>query len=232
MQKVFTLDNLDILINSIAKEAVTSKKTRTSQKVIYRGPQLAIFVDWENINVYAKQERWQPEPERLCEYIESLKGTALRYFYQTDYRQSHVFKPTEELSRQGARIQQRGFIVREKRIELGYFKKQARAIRSANLDVYLVIDVMDALKKYGGILRKVVLVSGDGDFAPLVVRIKEHRSVQPIKVVVLSWLATASHKLMDLSDEFIPLEKMKDWVVSVPSPVKQPELLEHSIEKT
>ena len=91
-----------------------------------------------------------------------------------------------------------GFEVRTKDLQIfpGGMKK-------GNWDVDIVIDAI----KFSNSVDAIVLVTGDGDFVPLVEYLKLNRGVQ---TEVIAFERSASAKLKEASDDFIDLSKNKN----------------------
>lgn len=171
-------------------------------------------MDWENVRIYATDQGWNPLPIRFCSYLETLRGATLRYFYHLDPRSFY----NGLKSREGQAIESLGFHVEERRAREDFYRKKVIPTRSGDLDALLIINAMDVLRKWGGSLKEVLLVSGDGHFVDLVKRIQEHRRESPIKVQVMCWSAITSAELKSQCDKFTPLEGMMDSIVHVPKP--------------
>lgn len=77
--------------------------------------------------------------------------------------------------------------------------------KKADWDVGIAIDAVRLAKK----LDTVVLVSGDGDFVPLV----EYLKNEGIQVEVLSFGKSSSAKLKDAADEFVDLDQDLDTYI-------------------
>ncbi len=78
----------------------------------------------------------------------------------------------------------------------------AGGIKKANWDVGIAIDAIKLADK----LDAIVLVSGDGDYIPLVNYLKENKGC---KVEVMAFGKTASTKLIEAADIFSDLSKNK-----------------------
>lgn len=71
--------------------------------------------------------------------------------------------------------------------------------KKADWDVGMAIDVIKMAQR----LDAVVLVTGDGDFAPLI----EHLQSQMVQVEVASFGRSTSHIIKDIADDFIDLSE-------------------------
>jgi len=72
-------------------------------------------------------------------------------------------------------------------------------MKKADWDVGLAVDAIELSKK----LDSVVLVTGDGDFIPLV----EHLKSQGQQVEIIAFAKSASGKLKEIADDFVDLSK-------------------------
>ncbi|MDO8571753.1 MAG: NYN domain-containing protein [bacterium] len=82
--------------------------------------------------------------------------------------------------------------------------------KKGDWDVGLSVDAIKAADK----LDVVVLVTGDGDYIPLVVYLKENKGCQ---VEVMAFGQTASSKLVEQTDDFIDLSKELDkYLLTMP----------------
>ena len=105
-------------------------------------------------------------------------------------------KSTEEQSFFEA-LEKQGFEVKMKDLQIfiGGAKK-------ADWDVGLAIDAIKLADK----LDSVIIVSGDGDYIPLVYYLKENKGCQ---VEVIAFGQTTSSKLIEVADDFVDLGRNK-----------------------
>ncbi|MFH1837885.1 MAG: NYN domain-containing protein [Candidatus Kuenenbacteria bacterium] len=98
-------------------------------------------------------------------------------------------------------LQKQGFELKVKNLQIfiGGEKK-------ADWDVGLAVDSI----KLADRLDVIVLISGDGDFCPLVTYLKENKGCQ---VEVIAFSETTSSKLIEMADDFIDLSKDKSRVL-------------------
>ena len=73
--------------------------------------------------------------------------------------------------------------------------------KKADWDVGMAIDVI----RFSSRLDVVVIVSGDGDFVPLV----EYLQAQGVQVEVMGFAESTSHEIVEVADEFIDLSADK-----------------------
>src|SRR6185369_5392657 len=107
---------------------------------LYKGPQMAMFIDWDNIRIHVHNMGLRLKVLKCVEYLcgSAFKGTGPRYLYKAltsnrsleDGLTSSTLKVMTQIT------------LREKEITAGYHKKLGRVVRSANMDVDLTIDVM------------------------------------------------------------------------------------------
>ncbi len=86
--------------------------------------------------------------------------------------------------------------------------------KKADWDVGLAIDAI----RIAPLLDVVVIVSGDGDFAPLIEYLKFHGR----QTEVAAFRPTTSSKLIDVADAFTDLSELKDEVLIAPKTVRGP----------
>lgn len=98
-------------------------------------------------------------------------------------------------------LDKRGFEVKIKDLQvfIGGAKK-------ADWDVGLAIDAIKLADK----LDAVVLVTGDGDFVPLISYLKENKGCQ---VEIVAFGRTTSSKLIEMADDFINLDKQPKCLI-------------------
>lgn len=92
-------------------------------------------------------------------------------------------------------LSSQGFEVKMKELQIF-----ATGAKKGDWDVGLAIDAIKSADK----LDSVVLVTGDGDFIPLVLYLKENKGCQ---VEVIAFGKTSSSKLVEQADDFVDLEK-------------------------
>lgn len=94
-----------------------------------------------------------------------------------------------------------GFEVKAKPLQVFY-----GGIKKGDWDVGIVIDAIELAPK----LDVVILVSGDGDFVPLVEHLKRAMSC---RVEVVAFSKSASSKLIEAADSFLDLCKDKKYLI-------------------
>lgn len=98
-------------------------------------------------------------------------------------------------------LQKQGFELKVKNLQI-FFGGE----KKADWDVGLAIDSV----KLADRLDVIILVTGDGDFCPLVTYLRENKGCQ---VEVIAFLETASSKLVEMADDFIDLSKNKSKIL-------------------
>ena len=85
-------------------------------------------------------------------------------------------------------------------------------MKKADWDVGLAVDAFELSRK----LDSIVLVTGDGDFVPLV----EYLKTQGQQVEIIAFAKSASHKLQELADDFIDLSKNPEkYLIKAPKKI-------------
>lgn len=92
-------------------------------------------------------------------------------------------------------LSSQGFEVKMKDLQIF-----ATGAKKGDWDVGLAIDAIKSADK----LDVIILVTGDGDFIPLVLYLKENKGCQ---VEVMAFGKTSSAKLVEQADDFVDLEK-------------------------
>lgn len=98
-------------------------------------------------------------------------------------------------------LDKQGFEVKYKDLQVF-----AGGVKKADWDVGIAVDTIKLADK----LDAVVLVTGDGDFTPLAVYLKENRGC---KVEVIAFGRTTSGKLLEAVDDFLNLEDDKKFLL-------------------
>lgn len=109
------------------------------------------FVDASNIIYGARAEGWFIDQKKLIGYLKSKFQVSKAFFYYG--RDSKSVKQQKFLKR----LKEFGYTLRVKEI------KRYGAKSKANCDVDLTMDVLLKIKEY----QRAIMLTGDGDFAPL-----------------------------------------------------------------
>lgn len=151
---------------------------------------LAIFIDWENIYISTVTE-YKAKPnvsailEKAREYGRIVSATAYADWTEGDFRQA---PPT---------LYSNG--ITPKYISARYFPGgKASKRRTNSIDVMLAVECADFLHKHPQV-DTYVLVTGDGDFIPLVSLLRS----QGKNVVVIGVSEATSYHLIESADHFV-----------------------------
>ena len=155
---------------------------------------VGVFVDVSNMyhsakNLYGKKVNFK---EILKEAVAGRKLIrATTYVIKTESEEEvHFFEA----------LSQQGFEVRMKDLQIF-----AGGIKKADWDVGIAVDAI----KLGDKLDVIVLVTGDGDYLPLVSYLQNTKGCL---VEVMAFRQTASSKLIEESDDFINLSDNKKFL--------------------
>src|SRR3989338_11666489 len=153
----------------------------------HREQRVGVFVDVANMyhsakNLYSAKVNFK---EVLREAVASRRLIrAIAYVIRSESEEEKGFF--------GA-LENQGFEVKAKDLQIF-----AGGAKKADWDVGIAMDAIKLADK----LDSVILVSGDGDYVPLVVYLKENKGCQ---VEVLAFGKTTSAKLLEAVDDFIDL---------------------------
>lgn len=157
----------------------------------YSAQRIGIFVDTQN--VYHSAKNLFSSRANFGKLLEVAVGErklirAIAYVIRSKSHDEETF--FEALANHGFEVK-----LKDLQIFFGGMKK-------ADWDVGIAIDAV----KMADRLDAVILVSGDGDFIPLVNYLKENRGC---RVEVMSFKETTSSKLIEAADKFVDLSAYK-----------------------
>ena len=155
---------------------------------------IGVFVDVQNMYYSAKQLYSSKVNFRtiLKDIIADRELVrAIAYVIKADVKDENTFYDA---------LEDMGFEVRAKDLQVFY-----SGAKKGDWDVGIAMDVMRLAPK----LDTVVLVSGDGDFSDLL----EHAKSLGCRTEVVAFGKTTSHKLRDVTDLFIDLDKDKKYLL-------------------
>jgi uncharacterized LabA/DUF88 family protein len=155
---------------------------------------IGVFVDVQNMYYSAKQLYSSKVNFRtiLTDAIANRELVrAIAYVIKADVKDENTFYDA---------LEDMGFEVRAKDLQVFY-----SGAKKGDWDVGIAMDVMRLAPK----LDTVVLVSGDGDFSDLL----EHAKSLGCRTEVVAFGKTTSHKLRDVTDLFIDLDKDKKYLL-------------------
>jgi uncharacterized LabA/DUF88 family protein len=159
--------------------------------VIYKSQRVGVFVDTQNIyhsakNLYGARVNFS----KLLQ--EAVKGRqlirAIAYVIRSKSLEEEAFFEALEMQ---------GFEVKMKDLQIFF-----GGMKKADWDVGIAVDAIKMADK----LDTVVLVSGDGDFLPLVNYLKENKGC---RVELMAFKETTSSKLIEAVDYFFDLSSQK-----------------------
>ena len=171
---------------------------------------LAIFIDWENIYISTVTE-YKAKPnvsailEKAREYGRIVSATAYADWTEGDFRQA---PPT---------LYSNG--ITPKYISARYFPGgKASKRRTNSIDVMLAVECSDFLHKHPQV-GTYVLVTGDGDFIPLVSLLRSQGNT----VVVIGVSEATSYHLIESADHFVSYASLLEEERAARARDKEPE---------
>ncbi len=179
------LDNIQKSIADLQARASTRSDRRTA--IPSTELRVGIFVDVQNIFYAAKSFNARLDFEKLLELSVGKRRLirAIAYVVQSpDVDQSNFI----------SMLQQKSYEVKRKDL-----RQRSDGSAKGDWDMGMAIDIMRFVNK----LDVVVLVSGDGDFVPLVELVK---TLGP-RVEVISFTYNTARDLINSADEHIPIEE-------------------------
>jgi len=162
----------------------------------HKEQRIGVLVDVSNMyhsakNLYRKRVNFK---EVLKEAVAGRKLIrAIAYVIKTESDEEMSF--FEALSQQGFEVRMKGLQI------------FTDGTKKGDWDVGVAIDAIKLAEK----LDVIVLVTGDGDFIPLVNYLQSNKGCQ---VELLAFKATASARLIEEVDDFINLETDKKFLIS------------------
>lgn len=163
--------------------------------VKHKEQRVGILIDVSNMyhsakNLFGKKANFQEILKQAVAGRKLIRATA--YVIKTEKEEEFPF--FEALSQQGFEVK-----MKDLQIFAGGAKK-------ANWDIGIAIDAIKLADK----LDVIVLVSGDGDFIPLMSYLQNNKGCL---VEVMAFGKTTSNKLIEESDDFIDLGKDKRFLI-------------------
>ena len=156
---------------------------------------IGVFVDVQNMYYSAKhlyncKVNFNTVLKQVISRRELIRAVA--YVIKADVKDENTFYDA---------LAEMGFEVKSKDLQVFY-----GGAKKGDWDVGIAMDVMRLAPK----LDVVVLVSGDGDFSDLL----EHAKSLGCRTEVLAFGKTTSHRLMEVADLFIDLDKDKNYLLN------------------
>lgn len=154
-----------------------------------------VFIDSENLFYTQRTLKWLISYEKLMRYFKEECGKECKVFVYTgmDENNSSQRKFLDMLAANG-------FIVRT-RIVKKFRKSDGGYAWKNNLDMELAFEMVETKDKYS----TAVLISGDGDFAVPIVRIKKADK----RIIVMSTRGHISIELLELA-KYVDLRKLEE----------------------
>ena len=149
---------------------------------------IGVFVDVQNM-YYSARQLYSAKSNFKTILKDAIAGRklirAIAYVIKADIKDENTFYDA---------LSEMGFEVKSKELQVFY-----GGAKKGDWDVGIAMDVMRLAPK----LDTIVLVSGDGDFSDLL----EHSKSLGCRVEVIAFGKTTSHKLKEVADLFIDLDK-------------------------
>lgn len=158
-----------------------------------------VFIDAANIFYTQRTLGWRVSYERLKHYFEEECRANLGKVFVYTATDSDRPQQKKFLNM----LERNGYILRTKEVKRIRVAKGVYEWKG-DFDVELAIDALDHLKEYD----TAILLSGDSDFAPIVKRMKDNGK----KVLVVSAKDHVSRELIQLSDKYVSLKKLRDKI--------------------
>ena len=158
----------------------------------YKNQRVGVFVDVANM--YHSAKNLYNSNVNFLKILEQGVGNrqlirAVAYVIRSKTQEEQTF--FEAISKQGFELK-----IKDLQIFVGGMKK-------ADWDVGIAIDTV----KLANRLDVIILVTGDGDFVPLISYLRENKGC---KIEVMAFSKTASAKLIEAADDFVDLSKTKN----------------------
>lgn len=170
---------------------------RNNSMIKHREQRVGVFIDVANMyhsakNLYSAKVNFKEVLKTATAARKLIR--AIAYVIRSESEEERGFF--------GA-LSSQGFEVKAKDLQIF-----AGGAKKADWDVGVAIDAIKMADK----LDSVVLVSGDGDYIPLVTYLKENKGCQ---VEVIAFGKTTSSKLIDAADDFIDLgQDLKNYLIT------------------
>lgn len=163
------------------------------EKSRQKNQRIGVFVDVQNM-YYSAKNIYKAKVNFKTLLVDAIANRqiirAIAYVIKADVKDENTFYEA---------LEEMGFEVKSKDLQVFY-----GGAKKGDWDVGIAMDVMRLAPK----LDTVVLVSGDGDFSDLL----EHAKSLGCRTEVLAFGKTTSHKLMEVADQFIDLDKDKKYL--------------------
>ena len=158
----------------------------------HKNQRVGVFIDVQNMyhsakNLYRANVNFSKVLEKAVDDRQLIR--AIAYVIKSKTREEQTF--FDVIAKQGFELK-----IKDLQIFSGGMKK-------ADWDIGMAVDAIKVANK----LDVIVLVTGDGDFIPLILYLRENKGC---RVEVMAFGKTTSGKLIESADEFIDLSKDKN----------------------
>mgnify|MGYP006288055651 FL=1 len=155
---------------------------------------IGVFVDVQNMyysarNLYKSKVNFKTILKEATANRKIIR--AIAYVIKADEKDENTFYDA---------LEDMGFEIKSKNLQVFY-----GGAKKGDWDVGIAMDVMRLAPK----LDTIILVSGDGDFSDLL----EHAKSLGCRTEVIAFKKTTSHKLIEVADFFIDLDKSKKFLL-------------------
>jgi len=161
----------------------------------HKNQRIGVFVDVQNM-YYSAKHLYNSKANFRTILREAISGRklirAVAYVIKADVKDENTFYDA---------LEEMGFEVKSKDLQVFY-----GGAKKGDWDVGIAMDVMRLAPK----LDTIVLISGDGDFSDLL----EHAKSLGCRTEVLAFGKTTSHKLKEVADLFIDLDKSRKYLLT------------------
>jgi uncharacterized LabA/DUF88 family protein len=174
---------------------------------------IALFIDGPNLYATAKALAFDIDFKRLLKEFQS-RGTLLRAFYYTAIIEDQEYSSIRPLIDW---LDYNGYTVVTKRSK-EFIDGSGRRKVKGNMDIELAVDAMELAEH----VDQIVLLSGDGDFRPLVEAVQR----RGVRVTVISTMSSQPPMIADelrrQADVFTDLVELQSKIDRDPSPRATP----------
>lgn len=155
---------------------------------LYKGQRIGVFVDVQNL-YYSARNVYKSKVDFRSILKEAIKGRslirAIAYVIRADVKDEENFFDA---------LKNLGYEVKEKDLQIFY-----GGAKKGDWDIGIAMDMIELAPK----LDSIILVSGDGDFVPLVRHVKHAMGCY---VEVMAFGKSSSQKLIEEADHYIDLD--------------------------
>jgi uncharacterized LabA/DUF88 family protein len=165
---------------------------------------LAIFVDYHNLEGSLRNEGYETDLLSLRDYLSDG-----RWLLETFIYIGVNPKNTQEDERRNRLLKTHGFLVRSKSAQV-----RADGSLKCDFDTEMVLDVVDFVQRVNP--KIILLVTGDGDFVPLVtwLRLRGVRvEVASIESSISQYLREAANGYVDLCGAMLEMRRLDEQCI-------------------